>query len=371
VTSTIQAEQRSETRTTPAYGTPDANSPLRPMPVERREPGAHDVAIEIDYCGVCHSDVHQARDEWHNTVWPCVPGHEIVGRVTSVGRHVTKFAAGDLVGVGCMVDSCRHCEACRNGDENYCEGPHGFLATYNGWMNNPDGTNTFGGYSSAVVVNEDFVLRIPAGLEAKLAAPLLCSGVTTFSPLKHFKIGHGDTIGVAGIGGLGHVAIQIAKALGATVVALTRNPDKAADAKRFGASDVVVWTDGNAMKPYAGKLDFILSTIPTSHPLDPFLALLKRDGRMTICGALEPMKDGYNNGPAAFHRISLGGSLIGSIEETQAILDLCAAHGIAPEIELIDADRINEAFDNIVDCKVRYRYVIDTKQSRALSGGRR
>jgi uncharacterized zinc-type alcohol dehydrogenase-like protein len=187
--------------------------------------------------------------------------------------------------------------------------------------------------------------------------------------MKHFKIGHGDTIGIAGIGGLGHVAIQIAKALGATVIAFTRNPDKAGDAKRFGASDVVVWTDEDAMKPYAGKLDYVLSTIPTSHPIDPFLALLKRDGRMTIVGALEPMKDGYNNGPAAFHRVSLGGSLIGSIEETQETLDFCAANDIAPEIELIDADRINEAFDNVVACKVRYRYVIDTKKSRSLAGG--
>jgi uncharacterized zinc-type alcohol dehydrogenase-like protein len=278
---------------------------------------------------------------------------------------VTKFATGDRVGVGCMVDSCRHCKACRAGEEQYCEGPIGFTATYNGPFK-ANGKNTFGGYSSRIVVHEDFVLRIPAGMDPKSAAPLLCSGVTTFSPLKHFKIGQGDTIGVAGIGGLGHVAIQIAKALGATVIAFTRTPEKASDAKRFGAADTIVSTDAEAMKKYAGKLDFILSTIPTSHDVNPYLSLLRRDGRLTLVGALEALEPGVNNGPVAFHRLSLGGSLIGSIEETQEILDFCAANGIASSVELIPMERVNEAFDNVNDCKVRYRYVLDVERSLAF-----
>jgi uncharacterized zinc-type alcohol dehydrogenase-like protein len=338
------------------YAAKNATSELAPIDFERREPGAHDVAIDILYCGVCHSDIHQARDEWHNTVWPCVPGHEIVGRVTAVGDHVTKFAEGDLVGVGCMVDSCGHCTSCQAGNEQYCE--NGFLATYNGPFK-PDGSNTYGGYSTSVVVTEAFVLRIPDGLDPKAAAPLLCAGVTTFSPLKHFKIGTGHKVGVAGIGGLGHVAIQIAKALGAEVVAFTRSPEKRDDALRFGASDVVISTDDEAMKRHAGTFDFVLSTIPTSHDVNPYAALLKLDGRLTMVGALEPLQPPINNGPIAFKRQSIGGSLIGSIEETQEILDFCAAHGIQAQVEVIPAERINEAFDNVVDCKARYRYVID------------
>jgi uncharacterized zinc-type alcohol dehydrogenase-like protein len=361
---TAQIENQKPATKTVGYGTPDASTALAPMDIPLREPNAHDVVLRIEYCGVCHSDIHQARDEWNNTVWPCVPGHEIVGRVIETGSHVTKFAAGDRVGVGCMVDSCRRCKACRAGEEQYCEGPRGFTATYNGPFK-ADGSNTFGGYSAQLVVNEDFVLRIPAGMDPKSAAPLLCSGVTTFSPLKHFKIGNGDTIGVVGIGGLGHVAIQIAKALGATVIAFTRTPEKAPDAKRFGATDVVVSTDSKAMEQYAGKLDFILSTVPTSHDVNPYLALLKRDGRMTLVGALETLEPGVNNGPAAFHRLSLGGSLIGSIEETQEILDFCAANNIASTVELIPIDRINEAFENVNDCKVRYRYVLDVERSLA------
>jgi uncharacterized zinc-type alcohol dehydrogenase-like protein len=361
---TTQIDNRTSITKTLGYGTPDAVTPLGLMEVPLRAADAHDVVIQIDYCGVCHSDIHQARDEWKNTVWPCVPGHEIIGRIIEVGAHVKQFSTGDRVGVGCMVDSCRQCEACRAGEEQYCEGPRGFTATYNGPFK-ADGTNTFGGYSSRIVVDEDFVLRIPAGMDSKSAAPLLCSGVTTFSPLKHFKIGNGDTIGIVGIGGLGHVAIQIAKALGATVIAFTRTPAKATDATRFGAADVVVSTDAEAMKKYAGKLDYILSTVPTSHDVNPYLSLLKRDGRMTLVGALEALEPGVNNGPVAFHRLSLGGSLIGSIEETQNILDFCATHGIASSVELIPIERINEAFDNVNSCKVRYRYVLDIEKSLA------
>jgi len=345
------------TKTT-GYGTPDAQSPLGPVDVDRREPGPRDVLIEISHCGVCHSDIHQARDEWHNTVWPCVPGHELVGRVTRAGEHVTKFAQGDLVGVGCMVDSCRQCRSCRAGEEQYCEGPHGFVATYNGPFK-PDGSNTFGGYTTHVVVDQDFVLRIPDGMDPKAAAPLLCSGVTTYSPMKRYKIGNGDKVGIAGIGGLGHVAIQIAKARGAEVVAFTRSPDKVADAKRFGASDAVVSTDEKAMAKYAGKLDFVLSTIPESHDVNPYVKLLKRDGRITLVGVLAPIETPVDNSVLAFERLSFGGSLIGSIAETQEILDFCAAHGIAPQVETIPLERINEAFENVVAAKVRYRYVIE------------
>ena len=355
--------QQSKTKTV-GYGTPDAATALGPIELPVRATGAHDVMIQIEYCGVCHSDIHQARDEWQNTVWPCVPGHEIVGRIAEIGEHVTRFATGERVGVGCMVDSCRQCEACRRGEEQYCAGPRGFTATYNGPFK-ADGTNTFGGYSARIVVNEDFVLRIPATMAPQAAAPLLCSGVTTFSPLKHFKIGNGDTIGVVGIGGLGHVAIQIAKALGATVIAFKRTPAKAPDAKRFGATDVVVSTDAAAMQAYAGKLDFILSTVPTSHDINPYLTLLKRDGRLTLVGALEALEPGFNNGPVAFQRLSLGGSLIGSIEETQEILDFCAANDIVSTVEVIPIDRINEAFDQVIEGSVRYRYVLDVAGSLA------
>ena len=337
------------------YAARDAKTPLTPFAFERREPGAHDVAIDILYCGVCHSDIHQARDEWSNTIWPCVPGHEIVGRVTAVGGHTTKFQVGDIAGIGCMVGSCGHCEACRAGDEQYCE--NGFLATYNGPMQ-PDGSNTFGGYTNRIVVDEKFVLRVPAGMDPKATAPLLCSAVTVFSPMKHYGVRTGDKVGIVGIGGLGHVAIKIAAALGAEVVAFTRTPAKVADARRFGATDVVVSTDEEAMSAHAGSFDFILSTIPEPHDVNPYVKLLKRDSRITLVGVLAPL-EAVDNSQLAFKRQSLGGSLIGSLAETQEILDFCAAHKIASEVELITIDRINEAFDNVVRGDVRYRYVID------------
>jgi uncharacterized zinc-type alcohol dehydrogenase-like protein len=352
---TLNGQQRTATATY-GYAAENAKAKLKPFSFERREPGPHDVAIDILYCGVCHSDIHQARDEWHNTVWPCVPGHEIVGRVTGVGEHVTKCATGDVVGVGCMVDSCGHCKECRDGNEQYCK--NGFLATYNGPMK-PDGSNTFGGYSNAIVVTENFVLRIPEGLDHRSAAPLLCSAVTVFSPMKKYKVGTGDKVGIVGIGGLGHIAIQIAAALGAEVTAFTRTAAKKNDALRFGAKDVVISTDEKAMAAREGSFDFILSTIPESHDINPYIKAVKHDGRLTLVGALEPLKPGIDASQLAFGRRSFGGSLIGSIEETQEILDFCAAHKIASEVELIPIDKINDAFDNVVDAKVRYRYVID------------
>jgi len=341
-----------------SYAARNKSAKLEPFAIDRRDPGPHDVAIDIEFCGLCHSDIHQARDEWGNTVWPCVPGHEIVGTVADIGPHVTKFKKGDIVGVGCMVDSCRQCEACRSGDEQYCEGRHGALLTYNGWMKNPDGTKTFGGYSDSIVVNEDFVLRIPDALDRKAAAPLLCSAVTVYSPMKHFKIGSGDTVGIVGIGGLGHIAIKIAKALGANVIAITRSREKAEDAKRFGASRVIVSTDEEAMKAHAASLDYILSTIPEPHDVNPYVTLLKRDGRITLVGVLAPLPSVENMALAA-SRISLGGSMIGSIAETQDILDFCGEHGIASEVEVISMERVNEAMDAVVSGTVRYRYVID------------
>lgn len=344
--------------TTIGYAAVDAEAKLAPYSFERREPRPNDVAFDVTYCGVCHSDIHQARDEWQNTVWPCMPGHEVVGTVTAVGADVTRFQIGDSVAVGCLVDSCGACEACRAGEEQYCEGPHGALATYNGPMKNPDGSNTFGGYATTMIAPEHFILALPKKLDPKSAAPLLCSAVTVYSPMKHFGIKAGTKVGVVGIGGLGHIAIKIASALGANVTAFTRSADKAEDAKRFGAGEVVVSTDKGAMKQRAASFDFILSTIPTKHDVNPYIALLKRDGRITLVGALEKLEP-INNGPLAFGRISFGGSLIGSIAETQEILDFCAEHGIASEVEVIGIDRINEAFESVNAANVRYRYVID------------
>jgi uncharacterized zinc-type alcohol dehydrogenase-like protein len=346
------------TITSSGFAASDAKSPLKPYEFERRAPGPYDVLIDIAYCGVCHSDIHQARDEWHNTVWPCLPGHEIVGHVTQAGEHVTKFKVGDAVGVGCMVDSCRNCTACQAGLEQYCEGPHGFLATYNGPFK-ADGSNTFGGYSTNVVVNEDFVLRIPEGMDLASTAPLLCSGVTTFSPLRHWKIGAGHKVAIVGIGGLGHVAIQIAKALGAEVVAVTTSPEKTEDAKHFGASDVIVSTDHAAMAKHARSFDYLLSTIPDPHDINPYVQLLKRDGIMTIVGMLAPMAAPIATGEIAFARRSVSGSLIGGIAETQEILDFCSEHGIRSHVQPIRLEEINDAFDRVVKKQVRYRFVID------------
>ena len=276
------------------YAAKSVKSKLVPFRFERREPGPHDVAIDINYCGLCHSDVHQVRDDWGNTVYPCLPGHEIVGRVTAVGPQVTKHKVGDLVAVGCMVDSCQHCAACAEGEEQYCE--NGMLATYNGPFK-PDGTNTYGGYSDHVVVTEKFVLRVPAGLGHKLkgVAPLVCAGVTTYSPLRHWKVGPGQHIAVVGLGGLGHMAVKLAKAMGAEVTVITSSLDKEDRARQLGAVGVIYSKNPLAMLKHEEKFDFILSTIPVKHDVNPYVKLLKRDGHIVLVGVLEPLAKGTDN----------------------------------------------------------------------------
>ncbi len=340
------------------YAATEKTAKLEPYRFERAEPEQGQVQIEILFCGVCHSDLHQVRNEWGNTVYPCLPGHEICGRVVRTGAGVSKFREGDLVGVGCMIDSCRTCNACREGLEQYCEGPKGWTATYNG-PQKPDGTNTFGGYSNAVVVREEFVLRIPEAIRPELAASILCAGVTTFSPLRHWRVGRGQTIGVVGLGGLGHMATKLARALGAQVVVFTRTPEKLDEARQLGAADAVLSTDKDAVGKHASTLDFVLNTIPEPHDVNPYMTLLKRDGHLVIVGQLAPFSTPVNSGPMAFKRLSLGGSLIGGIPETQEVLDFCAEHGIAPDIQVIPIDRINEAYDGMQASEVRFRYVID------------
>ena len=339
-----------------SYAAPGPKSSLAPLAIERRAPGAADVEIEIQYCGVCHSDLHTARDEWGGTVYPVVPGHEIVGRVTRVGNGVSKFKVGQTVGVGCMVDSCQDCASCAEGLEQYCE--KGFTGTYN----SPDkhtGGSTHGGYSGSVVVDQKFVLNIPEGLDPAAAAPLLCAGITTYSPLRHWKIGKGHKVGVVGLGGLGHMAIKIAHAMGAEVVLFTTSPGKSADAKRLGASDVVVSRNADEMAKHANSFDFILNTVAAPHNLDAFLVLLKREGTMTLVGAPaepHPSPTVFN---LIFKRRHIAGSLIGGIEETQEMLDFCAKHKIPSDIEIIPIQQINVAYERMLKGDVKYRFVID------------
>ena len=349
-------------KNTAGYAATSPDAPLSPFNFVRREPGPTDVRIDILYCGVCHSDLHTARSEWPGTVYPCVPGHEIVGRVAATGAKVKGFQTGDLVGVGCMVDSCQQCASCAEGLEQYCE--RGMTGTYNSADKHTGGV-TYGGYSKGIVVDEKFVLRISDKLDPAAAAPLLCAGITTWSPLRHWKVGQGTKVGVVGLGGLGHMAIKLAHALGAHVVLFTTSPGKKADALALGADEVVISKDADAMAARASTLDFILNTVAAPHSLDPFLAMLKRDGVMTLVGApAEP-----HPSPAVFNLImgrrSLAGSLIGGIEETQEMLDFCATHGIASEIELIPIQKINEAYERMLKSDVKYRFVIDMK---TLSG---
>jgi len=343
---------------TAGYAAQSADTPLAPFHFERRDPQGDDVAIDILFCGVCHSDLHTARGEWDGTLYPCVPGHEIVGKVSAVGPDVTKFAVGDPVGVGCMVDSCGHCPSCNDGEEQYCE-TTGFVGTYNG----PDpvmGGHTFGGYSDHIVVKEGFVLKVGHD-EKDLAAvaPLLCAGITTYSPLRHWKVGPGQKVGIVGLGGLGHMGVKIAAAMGAEVHVFSTSPSKRDDAIRLGATSLIVSKDADAMAEHANSFDFILNTVAASHDLDPFLMLLKRDGTMTLVGVPETPHPSPSVGNLVFRRRALAGSLIGGIAETQEMLDFCREHGLVSDIETIRMDEINTAYDRMVKSDVKYRFVID------------
>ncbi|MHC1479732.1 NAD(P)-dependent alcohol dehydrogenase [Frateuria aurantia] len=344
---------------TKAYAAQSATTPLAPFTIERRDTGAQDVVIDILYCGVCHSDLHTARGEWHGVRFPSVPGHEIVGRVRAVGDKVGRFAPGDIVGVGCMVDSCRECASCNEGLEQYCEGPHSFQGTYNGW-NDGSGENTYGGYSASITVDQHFVLKVNHPEESLAAvAPLLCAGVTTWSPLRHWGTGPGKKVGVVGIGGLGHMGIKLARALGAHVVAFTTSTSKVEAAKALGAHEVVVSRNPEEMAAHARSFDFILNTVAASHDLDAFVALLKRDGTMTLVGVPETAHPSPSVGPLIFGRRAIAGSLIGGIAETQEMLDFCAEHNITSDIEMIAMADIDHAYDRMLRSDVKYRFVID------------
>jgi uncharacterized zinc-type alcohol dehydrogenase-like protein len=339
-----------------AYGAHAADKPLESMEITRRAPGAHDVRIDIAFCGVCHSDLHTVRGEWAGTLYPCVPGHEIVGRVSAVGDHVAAFQVGDLVGVGCMVDSCQHCEDCEAGLENYCDA---MVGTYNGPTQDAPG-HTLGGYSQQIVVHERYVLRVRHPQEQLASvAPLLCAGITTFSPLRHWQAGPGKKVGIVGIGGLGHMGIKLARAMGARVVAFTTSESKRKDAQALGAHEVVVSTDAQAMAAAARSLDLVINTVAAPHDLDAFISLLKRDGTMVLVGAPaspHPSPQVFN---LITRRRSIAGSMIGGIPETQEMLDFCAAHGIVADIEMIRADEINDAYERMLKGDVKYRFVID------------
>nr|WP_024965982.1 NAD(P)-dependent alcohol dehydrogenase [Pantoea sp. IMH] len=341
---------------THAYAAQDANAKLAPFEYQPRELRDHDVQIEVMYCGVCHSDLHQARNEWKNTIFPVVPGHEIVGRVTAVGGHTQKYKVGDLVGVGCMVDSCRTCDSCKEDLEQYCE--EGFTGTYNG-QDRVTGDITYGGYATQVVVNEDFVLRIPENLDPAGAAPLLCAGITTYSPLHHWNVGPGKKVGIVGLGGLGHMGVKIAHAMGAHVVLFTTTPSKVEDGKRLGADEVVISKDPEQMAAHANSFDFILNTVAAQHDLNPFITLLRRDGAMTLVGVPEHDHPSPQVLNLIFKRRTLAGSLIGGIKETQEMLDFCGKHNITSDIEMIKMDEINEAYERMLKSDVKYRFVVD------------
>ena len=339
---------------TPAYAAMTAKSPIAPHTIERREPGPHDVLIDILYCGICHSDIHQARDEWGGSIFPMVPGHEIVGTVIKTGTHATKWHVGDIVGVGCFVDSCRECEACLEGEEQFCEG--GMSVTYNGYER--DGkTPTYGGYSTCITVNEDYVLRIPPGMPLERVAPLLCAGITTYSPLKHYGIKSGDQVAILGLGGLGHMGVKIAKAMGAKVTVLSHSASKQADALALGADDFVVTSDTSAFTKNIKRFDFILDTVSAQHDYNAYLELLKRGKTMVLVGIPNPIP--LSAAPLVMQRRHLAGSLIGGIRETQEMLDFCAEHGVLSDVEVIPVQKINEAYERVITSDVRYRFVID------------
>ena len=344
---------------TRAFGTQAAKESLRAMTVQRREPRAQDVQIEILYCGICHSDIHTARNEWQNTVYPCVPGHEIIGRVVKAGSAVKKFKEGDIAGVGCLVDSCRQCASCREGLEQFCEKTATF--TYNG-EDRVSGGVTFGGYSESIVVDEAFTLKIAEKKNLAATAPLLCAGITTYSPMRRWKVGKGQKVGVVGLGGLGHMAVKFANAFGAQVALFTTSPNKAEDARRLGAHEVIISKDTDAMAKHTASFDFILDTVSAEHDLNAYLALLKRDGTMTLVGA-PPNPVPVAGFSLIMGRRQLAGSLIGGLPETQEMLDFCAERGIVCDVEMIRMQQVNEAYERMLKSDVKYRFVVDMKAS--------
>lgn len=337
-----------------AYGAKSQGADLKEMSIERRDVLERDVKIKITYCGVCHSDIHTVANDWSGSKYPVVPGHEIIGRVIEVGNKVKKVKKGDLVGVGCIVDSCRECHSCHDDLEQYCE--NGMVGTYNG-KDKHLGGHTFGGYSETIVVDEHFVLHIPDNLDEKAVAPLLCAGITTFSPLRHWGVKKGDKVGIVGLGGLGHMGIKFSHALGARTVMITTSPDKAVDAKKLGADEILLSKNAEAMKAVAGTFDFILNTVPVGHDINPYLQLLKRDGTMVVVGAVAPLD--IHGAHLILGRKRVAGSLIGGIAETQEMLDFCGKHNITSDVEMIDIKNINEAYDRVKRADVKYRFVID------------
>jgi len=339
-----------------AYGTKAADASLEQMTIDRRDVTDKDIEIEILYCGVCHSDLHTARNDWGGTIYPAVPGHEIVGKVTKVGKEVKKLKVGDSAAVGCLVGSCRECESCKHDLEQYCQG--GMVGTYNG----PDkhsGGHTFGGYSEKIVVDEHFVLKVPSNLDLAATAPLLCAGITTWSPLRHWKAGKGSKVAVVGLGGLGHMAIKLAKGLGADVTLFSRTPDKKKDALELGADKVIISTDNIQMYSARGKFDLIIDTVPYVHDINPYVSTLKISGTLVLVGYLGPLDPFLNSVPMILGRKSVAGSLIGGIAETQEMLDFCGKHNIVSEIEIIKMQDINNAYERMLKSDVRYRFVID------------
>jgi uncharacterized zinc-type alcohol dehydrogenase-like protein len=341
---------------TKGYAAHSKTSPLAPFSFDRRDPGPTDVQIDILFCGVCHSDLHTVRSEWGGTTYPCVPGHEIVGRVVKAGREVKKFHEGDLAAVGCMVDSCRTCDNCRENLEQFCDNP-GPIFTYNSKDKHTGGI-TYGGYSKSIVVDEDFVLRISDKLDLAATAPLLCAGITTYSPLRHWRIGEGHKVGIVGLGGLGHMGVKFANAFGAHVALFTTSPNKAAEAKKLGAHEVILSKNEDEMKKHEKSFDFILDTVSAPHDLNPYLSLLKRDATMVLVGA-PPEPLGVESFSLIHRRRRLAGSLIGGIAETQEMLDYCAKRGIVCDIEKISMNQINDAYERMLKSDVKYRFVID------------
>ena len=350
------------------YGTKSKENDLSTVTFERREPRRGEVAIKVTHCGVCHSDLHQVKNDWSNTIYPCVPGHEVVGVISAVGEGVSTLSEGDIVGVGCMINSCQECESCENNEENYCTGPKSCTLTYNG-PKKPDGSNTYGGYSTELVVREEFVLKVPSKLEPKYVGPLMCAGITVYSPMKHWNLKKGQHLGVAGIGGLGHMAIKFGKVMGAEVTAFTRSEDKRDEILEMGADKVVISEDDEQMNECAKSLDMLINTIPVPHDISPYIDLMKTDSILVVVGNMVKFPE-FSPGPLIFNRITLAGSLIGGIKETGEVLDLAAEHNIKPLIKIVDISEINDVLEKLKTGEDGcFRFVIDMQSLHNLSDG--